>query len=137
MRFLAAAIQMNSGGDKQANIDKALQLIAAAARQGARLIALPEYFSFLGSDDERQNVSEPIPGGPTVGGCLAARQHGVVLHGGTILRVTPWCPRLNTSVVLDEQVGTWGYARFMFDVNIPTVESCESYTLAPGARLGN
>lgn len=140
MRFLTAAIQMNSGGDKQANIDKALQLIAAAARQGARLIALPEYFSFLGSDDERQNVSEPIPGGPTVGRLAqAARQHGVVLHGGTILEGDPLvAPRVyNTSVVLDEQGRYLGSYRkiHLFDVNIPgQVESCESYTLAPGAK---
>ena len=64
MRFLAAAIQMNSGGDKQANIDKALQLIAAAARQGARLIALPEYFSFLAAMMSAKMSANQFPAVP-------------------------------------------------------------------------
>ncbi|HEU5430352.1 MAG TPA: nitrilase-related carbon-nitrogen hydrolase, partial [Thermomicrobiales bacterium] len=43
-----AAVQMNSRDDKDANIAAALALIDRAAAAGARLIALPEVWTYLG-----------------------------------------------------------------------------------------
>ena len=44
----AAAIQLNSGNDKASNLKRAGDLVAAAAADGADLIALPEKWNLLG-----------------------------------------------------------------------------------------
>ena len=41
----AAAIQMSSLGDKDANLLKAARLVKEARTAGARLVLLPEYFT--------------------------------------------------------------------------------------------
>ena len=46
-----AALQMISGPDVAANLVEAERLIATAAAQGARLVALPEYFPLIGATD--------------------------------------------------------------------------------------
>jgi len=43
-----AAIQMASGPNVGANLSEAERLIEIAVNQGARLIALPEYFAIMG-----------------------------------------------------------------------------------------
>ena len=48
-KFLAAVIQMDSGSDKSANVEQAADMIAQAAAEGARLVVLPELFSYLGN----------------------------------------------------------------------------------------
>ena len=57
-----AIIQMNSQDDKQANIAAALDLIDRAAATGARLVALPEVWPYLGPDDVSRDQAETIPG---------------------------------------------------------------------------
>ncbi|HEU0113072.1 MAG TPA: nitrilase-related carbon-nitrogen hydrolase, partial [Thermomicrobiales bacterium] len=58
----AAAVQMNSRDDKAANIATALALIDRAAAAGARLIALPEVWTYLGPAEGNWEVAETIPG---------------------------------------------------------------------------
>ncbi|MDP9368045.1 MAG: carbon-nitrogen hydrolase family protein, partial [Chloroflexota bacterium] len=60
-----AAVQMNSRDDKAANLETALALIDRAAGAGARLIALPEVWSYLGPAEGERPNAEPIPG-PTM-----------------------------------------------------------------------
>jgi deaminated glutathione amidase len=61
----AAAVQMTSTRDVQANLREAGRLVADAARQGAQLVVLPENFSFLGATDaERLAAVEPFGDGP-------------------------------------------------------------------------
>jgi len=45
---LVAAIQLTSKSDKKKNLAVASALMERALRQGAELVALPEYFSFIG-----------------------------------------------------------------------------------------
>ena len=47
-RFLAAAVQMSSGPDRSANLDRATALVHEAARRGAALVVLPEVFAWRG-----------------------------------------------------------------------------------------
>ncbi len=55
-----AAVQMVSGPDVQANLDRAAALIQNAARQGASVVALPEYFCFMGAQDrDKLAIAEP------------------------------------------------------------------------------
>src|SRR5512135_2190780 len=50
-RFKVAGVQMVSEPEVQANLAAAGELIAQAAGEGARLVALPEYFCLLGRRD--------------------------------------------------------------------------------------
>ncbi len=51
--YLAAALQMTSQPNLEANLAQAEELIELAVRRGAELIGLPENFSFLGDDREK------------------------------------------------------------------------------------
>ena len=57
-----AIVQMNSQDDKRDNIAAALDLIDRAAATGARLVALPEVWPYLGPDDVIRDQAETIPG---------------------------------------------------------------------------
>ena len=85
--FLAVAgVQMVSGTDPIANCDAAAALIAQAARGGARLVVLPEYFCLLGRrDTDKVGLREPEGDGPLQHFLSGqARQHGIWLIGGTV-----------------------------------------------------
>jgi len=85
-----AAVQMISGPDVAANLHEAERLIAAAATQGARLVALPEYFPLIGaSDADRLAACEADEGHQPrapIQSFLSqtARRHGIWLVGGSI-----------------------------------------------------
>lgn len=80
-----AALQMVSGPEVGPNLDAAERLIAAAAAQGARLVALPENFYIIGRHEgDKVKVREPDGSGPIQDFLArAARQHGVWIVGGT------------------------------------------------------
>ena len=87
-----AALQMVSTPDVARNLEAARRLIAQAAVQGARLVALPEYFCLMGrADRDKLEVAEPpcaangTGGGPIQAALAqAARAHGVWVIGGTL-----------------------------------------------------
>ncbi|HMA08591.1 MAG TPA: carbon-nitrogen hydrolase family protein [Ramlibacter sp.] len=97
-----AAIQMVSGMSVQGNLESARRLIEEAARAGAQLAALPEYFCLLGQrDGDKLAVREPFGAGP-IQEFLArtARECGVWLVGGTLpLVAADEAHVLNTSLV--------------------------------------
>lgn len=64
-KFKVAAVQMVSEPEVQANLAIAGELIAQAAGEGARLVALPEYFCILGlRDRDKVRVREADGHGP-------------------------------------------------------------------------
>src|SRR5215204_114908 len=97
-----AIIQMNSRDDKRANIATALELIDRAAATGARLVALPEVWPYLGPDDVSRDQAETIPGPITDLLTQRARRHGIYIHGGSIYETRPGDPGMyNATVVID------------------------------------
>jgi predicted amidohydrolase len=99
-----AMLQMNSGDDKAANIASALDLIDRAAGSGARVVALPEIWQYLGPEEGNRESAETIPGPITEVLAERARRHGIYVHGGSIYEVRPGDPGLyNTAVVIDPQ----------------------------------
>jgi deaminated glutathione amidase len=58
--YLAAAIQMTSLPDLEKNLAQAEELIDMAAHRGAELVGLPENFSFLGDEAEKQAQAATI-----------------------------------------------------------------------------
>jgi nitrilase len=60
-----AAVQLASGPSVAANLNEARRLIAMAAKQGAKLVALPEYFAIMGMQDtDKVKVREAEGTGP-------------------------------------------------------------------------
>ncbi|WP_374675542.1 carbon-nitrogen hydrolase family protein [Ideonella sp.] len=81
-----AAVQMVSTPDVARNLEAAGRWVAQAAAQGARLVALPEYFCLMGQrDDDKLAIAEADGDGP-IQRFLAdsARRHGLWLVGGTL-----------------------------------------------------
>ena len=81
-----AAVQMVSTTSVEANLATAQRLIAQAARDGAALIVLPEYFCLMGRGDRDKLSVAEAPGEGPIQRMLgeAARAHGVWLVGGTL-----------------------------------------------------
>jgi deaminated glutathione amidase len=89
-----AALQMITGADAQSNLDRAAALIQEAASQGASMVALPEYFCFMGANDrDKLAIAEAaVPIGALPGSQTPLQQHlsqwaqqwGVWILGGTV-----------------------------------------------------
>lgn len=60
--FKVAAIQMASSPNVTANLNEAERLISMAAKQGAGLVALPEYFAIMGLKDTDKVAVREIVG---------------------------------------------------------------------------
>lgn len=84
--FPIAAIQMVSGASVDVNLERAQRLVEQAVSEGARLVALPEYFCFMGHRDHDKLGIQEAPGAGRIQEFLAmlARQHEVWLVGGTL-----------------------------------------------------
>ncbi|MFN8660911.1 MAG: carbon-nitrogen hydrolase family protein [Thermomicrobiales bacterium] len=134
-----AVLQMNSGADKEANIATALDLIDRAARSGARLVVLPEVWTYLGPDEGNRPNAEPVPG--PVSDLLAdrARRHGIYVHGGSFLESRQGEPGLlNTSLVFSPDGDIIArYSKIhMFDVVLDgDAKYMESATVTPGDEI--
>ncbi len=62
MTFLAAAVQLTSTSDLEANWRSASRLVERAAGLGARFVATPENTNFLGPHAEKVRLAEPLDG---------------------------------------------------------------------------
>lgn len=82
----AAAIQMVSGTQVQANLRRAHELMAAAAQDGAELVVLPEYFCLMGRRDTDKLAIQEAQGAGPIQEFLAAtaRELGLWVVGGTL-----------------------------------------------------
>jgi len=81
-----AAVQMVSTTQVDQNLDAARRLVAQAAGAGAQLVALPEYFCFMGRADRDKLALAEAPGDGPIQQTLAdaAREHSLWLIGGTL-----------------------------------------------------
>jgi len=81
-----AAVQMVSAAHTAPNLEAAARLIGQAAAEGARLVALPEYFCLLGQRDTDKVAIRENDGSGPLQDFLAeqAARHGVWLVGGTV-----------------------------------------------------
>jgi N-carbamoylputrescine amidase len=100
-------VQMRCDTPRDENLARALHLVGEAARKGARLVVLPELFLgpyFCQRRDDRAafDLAEPVPGPTTAALARAAKEHGIVLVGGSVFERAGG-RFYNTAVVLDEQ----------------------------------
>jgi deaminated glutathione amidase len=122
MTYLAAAIQMTSGGDKPANLAKAERLVRLAAARGAQLVALPEVFNWRGKRADEAEAAETLEGETLGLMSRLARELGITLLAGSITEHAPGeTKRFNTSVLFGPQGERLGAYRkiHLFDVDLP------------------
>src|SRR4029453_6602012 len=71
-----ACVQLTSGPDKAANLEKAERLVARAAATGADVVALPEKWNAIGSPEVLHAAAEPLEGGESVAAVAAGGRWG-------------------------------------------------------------
>jgi len=137
-----AALQMTSGPEVAANLATAGALLEAAAREGARLAALPENFAFLGlADADKRKVAEAPHEGPIQRFLSeSARRCALWIIAGTVPLRRPDEERVAAASLLYDPQGQLA-ARYdkihLFDVGIPgkTEKYRESDNIAPGSSV--
>jgi predicted amidohydrolase len=138
-----AAVQMCSTDDLAANLATVRALADRAAAEGAKLVVLPECFSFLGrKEGDKLAIAEALDGRGPITGALRelAAKHGVWIVGGGTPELVPGDIRrtYNTAVVVDPRGELVARYRkiHLFDVDIPGGAVLrESDATAPGAGL--
>jgi deaminated glutathione amidase len=135
--FRVAALQMVSVPDRERNLAEAGRLIAEAARDGAQLVLLPEYFCFMGFKDTDKLALRETPHEGPIQQFLsdAAREHRVWVIGGTLPIASPEPGRvLNTTLVFDptgKQVARYDKIHlFSFEKGEESFD--EARTICPG-----
>jgi predicted amidohydrolase len=136
MKFVAAAVQMLAGDDKQANLKEAERWVRNAAAKGARLVALPEVFIWRGSKKLERQFAEPIPGPSSMALAELAQELGIYLLAGSILEeISNSEKAYNTSLLFDpagKQIACYRKIH-LFDVDLADgVSLRESETRAHG-----
>jgi deaminated glutathione amidase len=119
-RLDVALIQLDAGTDPEANVRTAARLADQAAVEGARLIALPEYLQFRGSDDGYRASARPIPGPFSDAFAAVARERKVWILAGSLAEAGPHNRPFNTSILLDPagQIAASYRKIHLFDVAI-------------------
>jgi predicted amidohydrolase len=117
-----ACVQMTSGPERSANLEKAEKLVATAAATGADLVVLPEKWDAIGDADVLYAAAEPLEGSEAVRAMAEwARTHGITLVGGSIAERREGREKLgNTSVAFGPDGEVLGVYRkiHMFDVEV-------------------
>jgi deaminated glutathione amidase len=136
-----AAIQMISTPDVQENLNDASHLVSAAAKDGAQVIVLPEYFCLMGMKDTDKVVIKEILGAGPIQSRLAniAKENAVYLVAGSIPLVADDPNKvLNTTLVFNpdgmciaqyDKIHLFGFATDQERYE-------ESATISPGNKPG-
>jgi len=131
-----ACVQLTSGPEKAANLEKAERLVTRAAATGADVVVLPEKWNAIGEADVLYAAAEPLEGGETVTAMADwAQRHGITLVGGSISEQREGREKLsNTSIVFGPDGGVLGVYRkiHLFDVEVEGNVYRESEAEEPG-----
>ena len=134
--FRASVLQFRSTPDREGSLAHAAALVREAARGGARLIALPELFSWRGPQDEEPGAAEIIPGPTSDFACDLAKELQIYLVAGSILERSDESDRCHNTALLLGPDGTLlaAYRKIhLFDVAVDrAVNVSESHTRKPG-----
>lgn len=137
---LVAAVQMASGPYVEGNLKEAARLIEMAAEQGAKLVALPEYFPILGMHELDKVKVREIPGDGPIQAFLAAaaRRHGVWLVGGSVPLAASVPDKVRNSCLVYDDQGKL-VARYdkihLFGFEMGSESYSEPRTIEPGKDI--
>ncbi len=135
-----AAVQMASGPSVSANLTEAEVLIKLAAKQGAKLVVLPEYFAILGLKDTDKVAVREQPGEGQIQAFLSktAKKLGIWIVGGSVPMWTEDPAKVrNSTLVFDDQGRQ--VARYdkihLFGFEMGTETYREEATITPGDEV--
>jgi predicted amidohydrolase len=144
---IAAVVQMNSAADVATNLSAARVLLERAAKQGARIAALPENFAIMGAREaDKLAVAEDDGSGPIQTWLSnTARELNLWIVGGTIPLRTQEAERVSAACCVYDADGKRA-ARYdkmhLFDVDARAADASgkaeryrESASIAPGERI--
>ena len=128
-----AAIQMNSGCDKEKNLAQAKNLITLAIKKKAKFIVLPEVFNYRGKLSKAIKIAEFIPGHSTNFISELAKKYKAWILIGSLMEIVgagrglPSKP-FNTSVLINPQGKIVAkYSKIhLFDIKLKGKEILES-----------
>ncbi|MEQ8175310.1 MAG: carbon-nitrogen hydrolase family protein [Syntrophomonadaceae bacterium] len=129
-------VQMDVGLEKERNLDRAAQMVSDAAIRGAKIVVLPEIFNSPYIARRFPEYAESYPGPSTELLSELARQHRLILVGGSIPERDEGGALYNTSFTFGPDGTIIGRHRklHLFDIDIPgKMTFKESATLAPGS----
>lgn len=132
-----AAIQMASGPYLAANLSEAERLIEVAANQGAKLVALPEYFALMGFKETDKVAAREEEGKGPIQQFLKsmAKKHKIWLIGGSVPLVSNFPNKVrNSCLVYDdqgEQVARYDKIH-LFGLNLGNEQYHEEKTIESG-----
>jgi deaminated glutathione amidase len=122
MTYLAAAIQMNAGPDKAANLERAERLVRVGAARGANLVALPEVFNWRGKRNDQAAAAETLDGQSLTLMSRLARELQIHIVAGSITEHVAGDSRCyNTSALIGPDGRQLVVYRkiHLFDVDLP------------------
>jgi deaminated glutathione amidase len=134
----AAAVQLKSGSDVDANIAAADEHVRAAAADGATLVVLPEKWTVMGSSADLLAGAQTLDGSAILWARETARELKLDLVAGSISERVEGREKLSNASV---HVGPDGEIKavyrklHMFDVEIEGKRYCESDTDEPGEEV--
>jgi predicted amidohydrolase len=131
----AAAVQLTATPDKGRNLETADRLVRAAARDGARLVVLPEKWSVLGPGRALRDGAEPLDGPAVAWARGLAAQLRIDLIAGSVAERVPGEEKLrNTCVHIDATGEIRAIYRkiHLFDVEVDGTTYRESEHEEPG-----
>ncbi|HEY3969983.1 MAG TPA: nitrilase-related carbon-nitrogen hydrolase, partial [Solirubrobacteraceae bacterium] len=134
----AAAVQLNSSADVDANIAAADEHVRAAAADGATLIVLPEKWTVMGTPEDLRAGAQPLDGSAIAWARAIAAELKLDLVAGSIAERVEGREKLsNASVHVgpDGEIESVYRKLHMFDVEIEGKHYRESDTDEPGEEV--
>jgi N-carbamoylputrescine amidase len=133
LKYKVGLVQMSMSADPQANLDKAVARIRDAARQGAKLVCLPELFRthYMGQREDHAlfDLAEAVPGPTTETLGTVAKELSVVVIASLFERRAPGLYH-NTAAVIDADGTVKGIYRKMHIPDDPAYY--EKFYFTPG-----
>jgi predicted amidohydrolase len=131
-------VQLDASSDVDANVGQAAAMAEAAARDGAHLVALPEYLQYRGPDAGYRASARPIPGPHSQAFADVARRTGAWILAGSLAESSGDPDRpYNTSILMapDGSIAARYRKLHLFDVAVERGPvDTESGRVSPGDR---
>lgn len=138
--FKVAAIQMASSPQVSSNLTEAKRLIQIAAKDGAKLVVLPEYFCIMGIKDFDKVVVREQPNDGPIQQFLAktAKEYKVWIIAGSVPLVSNFANKVRNSCLVyndkGEQVARYDKIH-LFGLDLGTEHYHEENTIESGDRV--